>query len=1149
VPGAARAGTYDVTSCNPDGTAAGWSSYGGSSFARGITCPTGGDLNNRGLGAADMPNVGMLGYSAGGLMFQAPAGTSLAGIGGGVRVQRWDSTYWLGLIAGSGQNLYGYWANDGTPAQVSAYTPNRWFPLNHESNVHVEVGCSGWCDTSLAGYAGYRAWAQMFDPITVRIEDDDAPVETVTGGGLVTNAYATGTQAVTFGATDASGIRSTHLYVDGAKLRDDVRGCNFEQPVPCSNLSAGSYSLDTTTLADGSHGVKVETVDSAGNAAAQIRPISVDNRAPAAPVVSVTGGEGWRSSNSFAVSWTTPDVQVAPVVKARYQICRADQPAVCQPAGVQSGTNIGWLSGLSVPSEGDYTVTVWLEDAAGNTSASSASAPVHLRYDASAPARVSDLRLAGGESWRPKNAFDLTWDNPTGQLAPITSAHYRLCDASGQCTAGTQNGAAGMSSLSGLRVPAAGSYTLTLWVGDEAGNSNPASASDAVALRFDDTDPGQAEPQPSNGWLNAADVAGGYDETIRDAVSPPSGIAGFAMTIDGSEPGRTPDSGPEGLVHIPELPEGTVAVKARAISNSGIASSRVGSAVLLVDKTAPRLDVSEAPDPDKWQPRPVTLGINAEDELSGMDSGHITYSVDGGPERTVAGRAASVTVGDDGEHTVAYAATDAAGNSSAEHRLSFKLDTTPPADAALSDPGRWLNATSAVDYAQHVGLSPNARAPLSGVAGYSFTTDGSFPDETIEASGDTLHLGALAEGTTVVKARAVSGSGLASEHETAVALRVDRTPPEVRLRGLSDADRWEPAAVRMTVSGSDELSGMDGGHVEYGVDGGDWKVVPGGSADIEVRGDGTHTVRYRGVDTAGNRTDEQVGHFKIDGEKPGMAVPASSDGWVPDPGSYAERIGLGDGEVLPPSGLAGFSIAIDGSTPDETADVGPDGVLALDDLVDGVTVVKARAVSGAGIASDAVGSGMIKVDRTAPVVAIHSPDASSPDSLVADVSDATSGVESSRLELRSEGASEWIDVPSELNAGRMSATLDRVGAATYAVRVTAVDAAGNKTVATAFANGDPATVTVGRPPAAEHGSETSPVTGAQGAVAAPRPGVAPSPHRCLVKRHKRTKHHSRHGRKAKVRRPCGHSRHNGGEKHRRRHLGGKTHNRTRGTAG
>jgi hypothetical protein len=164
-PGAARAGTYDVTSCNPDGTAAGWTFYGPSTFARGITCPSNGDLNNRGLGAADLPNVGMLGYSAGGVMFQAPAGTSLAGIGGGIRVQRWDANYWLGLIAGSGQNLYGFWANDGTPATAGAYNPNAWFSLNHEGNVHLEVGCSGRCDTSPAGYAGYRAWAQMFDPM------------------------------------------------------------------------------------------------------------------------------------------------------------------------------------------------------------------------------------------------------------------------------------------------------------------------------------------------------------------------------------------------------------------------------------------------------------------------------------------------------------------------------------------------------------------------------------------------------------------------------------------------------------------------------------------------------------------------------------------------------------------------------------------------------------------------------------------------------------------------------------------------------------------------------------------------------------------------------------------------------------------------
>jgi uncharacterized protein (DUF2141 family) len=962
-PATAQAGTYDITSCNGDGTAAGWTSYGGSSYARGITCPSNGDLNSRGLGAADMPNVGVLGYSNGGLMFQAPAGTSLAGVGGALRMQRWDASYWLGLITGSGQNLYGWWANDGTPAQVAAYSAHAWFPLNHESNVHLEVGCSSSCDTTPVGSSSYRAWAQMFDPITIRIEDDVAPVETLNGGGLLSNPYGTGVQTVTFGATDASGIRVTRLYVDGTKVRDDPRSCNFEQPVPCSNLSGGSYAVDTTTLADGAHTVKVETVDAAGNASSQSRTVTVDNHAPAAPILSVSGGDGWRSSNAFSVSWANPAGQAAPVAKAHYQLCREDEPSDCQAAGVQSGTDISSLSGLVVRDEGDYTLTVWLEDAAGNATATNASAPVHLRYDASAPAGVSDLRVAGGEGWRSTNSFDVSWTNPAGQVAPITSVGYRLCgNSGGGCTTGERTGSAGISSLNGVRVPDPGVYTLTLWVGDEAGNSDPARASAAVDLRFDDTDPGEANPEASGGWLNAADVADGYDETIRNAGSPPSGIAGYAVTTDGSDPGDVPNTGPDGLLHIADVREGAVTVKARTISNSGVASSHVGSAVLSVDTTAPDVEALGAPDPDAWWPHSVSLDLRA----------------------------------------------------------------------------------------------------------------------------------------------------------------------------------------------SDALSGMDGGRVEYRVDDGDRVVVAGGTAAITVAAEGSHTVRYSAIDAAGNRADERVVSFRIDGGKPGAAEVGSSDSWVTSPGPYIEHLALADGEALPLSGLAGFSVTTDGSTPDDSAEIGADGLLALDDLPDGVTIVKARAVSGAGLASDAIGTGTIKVDRTAPELVLERPGSGSTLTLVAKASDTTSGVASASLEYRSGDSQEWQRMPGELRDDVLRGKLDQAPAGTYAVRAVATDVAGNRTVVTRFADGGLAAVTV-EPPVEQVSGPSPPappsVPSAQASPAKPIPPAARV--RCTAKS-KRPKHHKRshrHKHRKAHHAACARPHHKGGEKHRRRHLRGKTHKPARRTAG
>jgi hypothetical protein len=1158
--GSARAGTYDVTSCNSDGSASGWAAYGSSSYQSGIVCPYNGDLTSRGLGVANFPNVGVLGYSGGGLMFKAPAGTTLAGIGSGVRIQRWDASYWLGLFSASGQNLFGFVANDGNGAPAGAYTARSWFNMNREANVHLEVGCSALCDTSSLPGSGFRAWAQLFDPITVRIEDDDAPSEAVTGGGLVAGPYATGAQPVTYNASDASGIRATRLYVDGSRLRDDMRTCNFEQPVPCSNVSAGSYSVDTRSLGDGAHTVKVETVDSAGNASSQSRSISVDNSAPAAPTVSVSGGEGWRRSNDFTLTWSNPAGQVAPIAKAHFEVCRADQPANCQPTGLQTGANISTISGLSVPGEGDYTVRVWLEDAAGNTSAASSSAPIHLRYDATAPVSVRNLTLANGESWRSTNSFDVSWENPSGQLAPITSVHYRMCDNQGNCATETRDGGAEMDSVAGVRVPGPGDYTLSLWMGDDAGNADEASATAPVHLRFDDNDPGRAEPAPHEGWLGAADVAGGYDERI--AVDPAqldalSGLAGFAVSLDGSDPGTSPDVGPDGLLHIAELGEGRVTVKARAISGSGVASGQVGTTVLSVDKSAPAVSVSGAPDPDVWEPQAVTVKLRASDQagLSGMSGGRLIYSVDGSAAQSVEGDSADVPVAGDGRHTITYSAADLAGNASSEKSVSFKLDTTPPADAALSDPGRWLNAVDASEYVQNVGLANGASAPLSGLAGYSFTTDGSAPDASPETSAEPLELGRLAEGTTVVKARAVSGSGLASVNSGSVDLHVDRTPPEVSLAGAPDPESWQGGPVRLELKASDALSGMSQGSVVYAIDDRAENSVEGDSVSVVVDGDGPHRITYYAIDSAGNRTDPETARLRVDGSKPGAAVPASSDGWINPSGSYIEQIELADGEASPPSGLAGFSVTTDGTTPDGSPETGADGSFPIAQLGEGVTTVKARAVSGAGVASDSVGVGTIKVDRTPPAAVLQRPDGGR---LTAHVSDALSGVRSGLFEIRGADGGSWTTLDTRLGDGTMTALLDagRLEEGRYDLRATALDAAGNRRVVTTFADGGAGTVTLGG------GESAVPQPPSAVPPAAPRPAAPPTaPVRCSTKpkrakrghhhRPHRTKHHRRHhtnhhqrSRGRRVKPTC-----QGGEKHRHRHLGRKTHKRARRSAG
>ncbi|HEY1515748.1 MAG TPA: hypothetical protein VGF91_04960, partial [Solirubrobacteraceae bacterium] len=435
--------------------------------------------------------------------------------------------------------------------------------------------------------------------------------------------------------------------------------------------------------------------------------------------------------------------------------------------------------------------------------------------------------------------------------------------------------------------------------------------------------------------------------------------------------------------------------------------------------------------------------------------------------------------------------------------------------------------------------------------------DGDAPDATPETAGDKMDLGRLPEGTTIVKARAVSGSGLASARVASVDVHVDRTAPDVSLTSEPAPDAWHRDAVELELRASDALSGMEDGSIVYGVDDQAERTVPGNSAKVLVDGDGHHTVRYYAVDAAGNRSDLKLTGFRIDTGKPGAATPEDSPGWITASGKYIEHIRLADGEPLPVSGLAGYSVTTDGSTPDDAPETDADGSFPIDDLQEGVTTVKARAISGAGVASDTVGVGTIKVDRTAPTVELELPDGKS---LTVQVSDALSGVRSAVLELRAAGTTEWRPLHSELGDGRLRALLD-VEPGTYELRATAVDEAGNGREATTFAGGGQATVIIepdapSDPPAAlAIGATPAPVPQAAGSPAAPdvhcaaKTKRAKRKHRARhVAKHRRphaSKHHRRRAHKRHANSTC----HPGGEKHRHRHLRRKTHRPARRSAG
>jgi hypothetical protein len=137
-------------------------------------------------------------------------------------------------------------------------------------------------------------------------------------------------------------------------------------------------------------------------------------------------------------------------------------------------------------SDGSHSLVHCAADFAANYSCTPART---VRIDNNPPAHPKAVTLAGDEGWRRVDDFDLNWENPgQGAASPIAGAPWRLVGAAGydsgvRFAAGTDR-----RSLANLTVPAAGSYSLQLWLRDEAGNEDPGTAV-TVPLRFDDLRP------------------------------------------------------------------------------------------------------------------------------------------------------------------------------------------------------------------------------------------------------------------------------------------------------------------------------------------------------------------------------------------------------------------------------------------------------------------------------------------------------------------------------------------------------------------------------------------------------------------------------------------------------------------------------------
>lgn len=607
LPGAARAGTFQVRSCSADTPNRSWYSVQPNPrVAAYDACGAffEGFVSRNSLQPRGVNDPAHWGEDAS-MRIDAAPGTMLTGLHGDVTSGESPGTSTFGPWR-SGIQDEGGWIECGDSFlcwfDSNAVYPHRDYTGRWTRFFRLETVCAapGGCPRDQQ-YARTR-----IRNVTVDVRDDGAPGASAPRGVYGNGAWVSGSQPVGFDAGDSTGISEMRVEIDPGGAHGfgwptvQRFGCDYSSTVPCANHGLDS-SLETGAVSDGVHTLRLCAADAASNYG-----------------------------------------------------CLPDQP---------------------------------------------------LRVDNSPVGKVGNSALQGPPGWRAQNGFVVGYDQPGsetdgGEHAPIADRFYEVCRADGSECATSHVAGPGSSVV--VDVPGPGEWKARVWEQDAAGHDAATSSNkgDWVALRYDPTPPGAADPQYRSGWTSAGAIEGYAVRLAAQEAVGPSGIAGYAVTTDGSVPGtavgapavddgtrRFPASFP-----LHDLPEGRIKVSARAISGAGVPATDdgVGVSEIKIDRTAPELLArADVEDADAWTARPVTVDLSATDQdgLAGLD--RIEYAVDGGPTQvrrldddgddagpTQAG--VSVELGDDGVHVLTGRAFDAAGNASALRTVTAHVDRTGP---------------------------------------------------------------------------------------------------------------------------------------------------------------------------------------------------------------------------------------------------------------------------------------------------------------------------------------------------------------------------------------------------------------------------------------------------------------------------------------
>ncbi len=459
----------------------------------------------------------------------------------------------------------------------------------------------------------------------------------------------------------------------------------------------------------------------------------------------------------------------------------------------------------------------------------------------------------------------------------------------------------------------------------------------------------------------AAFGSGSSPATLTGSLSGFASNEGITYRLDDSSSGTTlagspttADSGGNASVSItlPRPADGSHSIF--AVGNAAPYPSQA-SAAILVDTIPP---TSSAGGVDAaWHASDVVVGLSAVDGVGGSGVNRITYQVDGGSTQTISGTSGNVTIpapangSNDGSHTIAFYATDDAGNVEAPAKTAtVKIDATKPSTSLATTPAS-PDGTNGWFQQASVQFSLTGSDARSGVAQSFYTVDGGAAQTysgVVTVSG---------QGTHTVTYWSVDNAGN-TEAAKSAQIKLDNVKPSTSIAVSPAAPNgsggWYVTTPSFTLSASDATSGV--ASTLYRIDSGATQTYSGA---VSIP-DGQHTITYWSVDSAGNtETATTTSTIKVDTVEPSTSIaispasPDGSNGWRVSATSFT----LGGSDAI--SGVASTFYKIDGGA---TQTYSGSAV----SIPQGSHTVSYWSVDNAGNTESATTSPAIKVDTVKP---------------------------------------------------------------------------------------------------------------------------------------------------------------------------------------